>query len=414
MILATRTGDVNYRSTMDQLIVSRHASNTGGVSVNPKAVSGIPAVHAAVTFASEAVAVLPMRVWRGDDPIKERVNGTWQARVFREAPNPLQSSFLFWEIVQASLDYRNNAYIWKTKDANGRVSMIWALHPDQVLPLRTTKTKEVVYKITFGDNFPLPYEAIGYSSLTVNSSTILHIRGRGGIAEIIAPTPIELFKTSLGVAIAKQNHEAHLFENGAQGGLVVSFPAGVKKEQADLWRDDFDSNHAGVKNAGKTKVVGGGAEVKQIGMTQQDAQFVESVNLSVLDVARIFRVPAWFLGVSDKTEKPMSPEHEQQRWLLHGLNPRLSRIEAALNADTDLFGSGQDYAAFDTANLIRGDLATEAEVSLKKVQSGQWLVDEARAKDNLAPLPNGLGQIPQIIPVGGSPAGVPFNGGSNE
>ncbi len=58
--------------------------------------------------------------------------------------------------------------------------------------------------------------------------------------------------------------------------------------------------------------------------------------------------------------------------------------------------------------MIRGDLATEAEISIKKVQSGQWLLDEARAKEGLPPLPDGLGKIPHIIPVGASPYGVPL------
>ncbi len=157
--------------------------------------------------------------------------------------------------------------------------------------------------------------------------------------------------------------------------------------------------------------------MSSMGMTQKDAEFVEAMALSVMDVSRIFRVPAWFLGIDAKTDKPVSPEHEQDRWMRHGLLPRLHRIEAAINADVDLFGAAEIYAAFDTSGLIRGDLATEAEISLKKVQSGQWLVDEARAKDGLPPLADGMGQISHPVPVGASPYGVvvkPTGGAGNE
>jgi hypothetical protein len=58
---------------------------------------------------------------------------------------------------------------------------------------------------------------------------------------------------------------------------------------------------------------------------------------------------------------------------------------------------------FDVGASIRGDRQTEADITLKKVQSGQWLVDEARALDGLPPLPDGAGQIPQVVPVGGGP-----------
>ncbi len=394
------------RSTItDDILAGRRAGavSPSGVPVNAALVAGIPAVHAAVTFAAESVASLPMRIWQGEGPTKQRVAGAWQSRLFRGSPNPVQDAFSFWETVQSSLDFRSNAYIWKTKADNGWVVQMWALHPDQVSP-----SSDGTYDVQFGGVGVIPTEARRYNSVSVDRSTLLHIRGRGGLGRLVPPSPISLFRTSLGIIAAKQQYEATIYRHGAAGGLVVSFPAGITKTQADQWRENFDSDHAGVYNAGKTKVVGGGATVAAMGLTQKDAEFVEAMALSVMDVSRIFRVPAWFLGIDAKTDRPVSPEHEQDRWMRHGLVPRLHRIEAAINADVDLFGAAEIYAAFDTAGMIRGDLATEAEISLKKVQSGQWLLDEARAKDGLPPLPDGLGKIPHPVPVGGSPYGVPL------
>lgn len=405
------------RTIVEDILAGRRSGSVAaGVPVNSTVVAGLPAVHAAVTLAAEAVAGLPMRVWRGELPMRERVTNVWQYQLLRGSPNPVQSAFMFWETVQASLDFRNNAYIWKSKDEHGRVIMLWALHPDQVVP-GLGVNRAVEYQVIFGDNGITPFGAERYGSVRVDTSTILHIRGRGGLGVLVPPSPIAQFRLALGTAAAKQQLEATVYRNGAAGGLIVTFPAGVTKQQADIWREGFDTEHAGPYNAGRTKVIGAGATVTSVGMTQKDAEYVEAMNLSVLDVARIFRVPAWLLGVDQKLDRPQSPEHEQDRWLRHGLTPRLNRIESAINADVDLFspfGSPGIYAAFDTAGLIRGDLATEAEISLKKVQSGQWLVDEARAKDGLPPLPDGIGMIPQIIPVGGSPAGVPLKTGGEK
>jgi len=409
MILATRQGDRQQRSVTisSELMAAIRGGgygSTAGMAINNRTAAGIPAFHAAVTFAGQAVASLTMRVWRGEGPIKERVNGTWQARLFRGSPNPEQSQFTFWETIEASLTARNNAYIWKTKGADGKVEMLWALHPDQVYtPLSTQE-----YYVTFWPRYPTPYEVEGYGAVKADKSILLHIRGRGGLGEIIAPSPIKVFASALGISLAKQEHEASLYARGASGGLAVIFPKDIKKDQAKEWQEVFDSNQAGPSNTGKTKVVGGGASLQVIGMTQADAQFAESVGLSVLDVSRITNVPAWFLGISDKTSKPMTPEHEQRRWMSHGFGPRLARIESALNADTDLFGMAADYAAFDTAGLIRGDLATEADITIRKVQAGIWLPDEARAMDSLQPYPDGVGQIPQVTPVGGTPNANPI------
>ena len=84
--------------------------------------------------------------------------------------------------------------------------------------------------------------------------------------------------------------------------------------------------------------------------------------------------------------------------------PRLEWLEGFIAADPDFFGPGSlDVPQFDQTGVLRGDLETEADISLKKVQSGQWLVDEARARDGLQPLPNGAGQIPQSSPSAAAP-----------
>lgn len=406
--IAARLG-YEKRTLLDDIMAARRfgSGSAAGVSVTNSTVAGIPAVHAAVTFASEAVGSLPMRVWQGEGPLKIRASGTWQYRLLARQPNPVQSRFVFWEAVQASLDFRGNAYIWKTKRDNGWVEMLWALHPDQVTPERTGNT--LAYQVVGGladSSWVTPLEIGRYSRVKVDASTILHIRGRGGLGQLVSPSPIALCRDALGTVLAKHEHEAAVYKHGTGNSLIAKFPAGITAQQAAEWREGFLAEHGGPHNAGKVKVIGGGADIASVGMSLQDAQFVEAMNLAVQDIARIFRVPVWFLGVDQKTDRPQSPEHEQDRWLRHGLSPRLSRIEAALNADPDLFGTTDIYCMFDTSSLSRGDLATEAEISLKKVQSGQWLVDEARAKDGLPPLAGGVGQIPQIIPVGGSPYGV--------
>jgi hypothetical protein len=133
------------------------------------------------------------------------------------------------------------------------------------------------------------------------------------------------------------------------------------------------------------------------------------VQLSLEDQARIFRVLSSLIGggSTSQVSKPISPEHETTRWL-RLLGPRLEWIEGFIAADPSFFGPGaRDYPGFDTSGVLRGDLATEAAIAHRKVQSGIWLLDEARAKDGLPPLPGGLGKIPQIVPVGGQANPLP-------
>jgi HK97 family phage portal protein len=385
-----------------QAFLDHNISSVGaGVPVTQRAVAGIPAFDAAVGFAAESVAQTTMQVWRGDGAMRQHITDSWQAVLFRGVPNPTQDWFTFWYIVEASLTARRNAYIWKTKRESGHVAFLTALHPGQVTP--SLIGGRVQWAVSFRDGYPRPPEVEGLGTSTVDASTLIHIRGRGGVGEILAPSPIQEFAKSLGVVLAKQEHESALYRNGVQGGMVVAFPERVNKEQAVAWREGFDAEHAGPGNIATTKVVPGGATITQIGMTQVEAQFAESIGLSLADVSRITNVDLWFLGAPDIKARPISPEHEMQRWMYRGLGPRLSRIESAVNADQDIFGGGTSYAAFDTTNVVRGDLLTEANIEIRKVQAGIWVPDEARAHDGLPPLEGGVGQIPQVTPVGGVP-----------
>lgn len=416
MIVRSRGGRLQVRTTFADLGIptaGMSADRTAGMVVNSQTAAGIPAVTQAVRLAAQSVASLDLGVYRGRGAEKTRVTATWQARLLAGDPNDQQNTYLFKETIEESVDYRGNAFLWKNKDpASGRVTELFALHPDQVLPL-VLRTGERVYYVYVRPGFIDPVgKGLGY--YRVGPETILHVRGHGQGGAWLAPSPLELHAQSLGVDLARQNYEAGLFARGTATRIAITLPEGMKHDQVGVWRDMWRASYEGAENAGRTAVLGGGATLQQIGLTQADAQFIESQEFGIEEVARIFNVPTSLLWAGrgrGHSDAPLSPEHEEDRWLRYGLGPRLSRIEAALQADPDLFGSGSaTYPMFDTTGVVRGDLMTEAGIEHQQIQDGSLLVDEARARRGLPPLPGGVGSIPQITPVGGGPN--QFQGGS--
>lgn len=411
MIVALKGGqDAQLRAFSQSMSnpPTRSSGFTAGVPVTPETVGGVPAFTRAVRIAAEAVASLRLRVWRGDGFDRVAVDSVWQARLFRGAVSESQTRFQFWETIEESLSKRGNAYVWKSVDPDtGRATRLVALHPDQVLPVWTTPG-ELTYHVVVTAGFVDPTGS-GYGFYTVGADTILHIRGHGDGGQLVAPSPIQVYRDALGVGVAKLRYESRLYRRSTAIRLAVEYGDQMTVEKArewrDLWRETYESG-----DGESTAVLGGGGTLKPIGMTMSDTQFIESQNFTVAECARIVGVPASMLdsGTGKSESSPITPEHEMTRWLRYGLGPRLERIESAVLADPNLFmpNSGT-YPAFDTQKFIRGDLATEADIALKKVQSGQWLVDEARELDGMGPLPNGAGQIPQVVPVGGQQNPVP-------
>jgi HK97 family phage portal protein len=401
MILATREG-TNVRTTFGEIgIPPRPPAMAGGQTVTHHAARGVPAVNLAVRIAAQSVAVLDLGVFRGTGQTRERVSTGWRARLFAEPPNGHQTWFEVKETIEESLSFRGNAFVWKTVDpATSQVVELWALHPDQVAP--RMDAGRLVWRVTVGRGFVDPVGQ-GDGVYTVGPETILHIRGHGGGGAMLAPSPIELHRRTIGAALAKIAHEATTYERGASIGLAVTYPETMTPEKARAWRDLWRETYEGPQNAGRTAVLGGGASIQRIGLSMTDTQFVEAMQFGVEEVARIFNVQPSLLGVQ-RSDRPLSPEHEEDRWLRYGLGPRLARIEQALRADPQLFGPGSRvYPRFLTEDVVRGDLITEDAIAHQQIQDGRLMPDEWRIPRGLPPLPNGLGMIPQIVPVGGAP-----------
>jgi HK97 family phage portal protein len=373
---------------------------------------GIPAIHRAARLRSEAIASLRLYCWRGDGPMRGRVDTVWQAKLFRNRPNPVQTRFAFWETAEESLAYRNNAYIWKNLDG-GKIVEWWALHPDQV-----GVNDDGTYTVQTSPGYVDPVGKGAGVYRNLGPDTILHIRGHGQGGQLVAPTPIEVFRDALAGPVGRQRHEARMWRRGTALQVALEFPANVSKESADQWRESWRSNYEGTEGE-TTAVVGGGAKITPIGMTLADATFVEMAQLTVMDASRIMGVPANLLGVSVQQRGTPNLEQDLMTWLRFGLGPELERIESALDSDDALFGTSAllrsetnaslgMYPGFDANGFVRGDLLTEATILQGFVQAGVLLPDEARHELGYEPYPDGIGQIPQITPVGGAPNAIPM------
>jgi len=321
----------------------------------------------------------------------------------QNATNPMQTRFTFWETVEESLAWHNEAYIWKNT-FEGRVTDWWALHPAQVITRYEGTAVRYDVQVAPGYVDPVGRGPGRYKNL--DSSTILAIRGHGQGGQIEANPLYAVFRDKLAATLGRQRHEARMWRRGTALQVAIEFPAGVSKDQADQWRESWRSNYEGTEGE-TTAVIGGGGQIKPIGMTATDAQFTELSKLTVDDAALIMAVPGNLLSNHLNTVRT-DLEQDLATWLRFGLGPELGRIEDALYADQELFGGSQTYPEFDTDGFVRGDILTEQTVLQSRVQSGILLPDEARAILGYDDLPGGLGKIPQVTPVGGAPNATPL------
>jgi HK97 family phage portal protein len=357
-----------------------------GMYGGPDRAAGIPAVLNAVWTIAETTGSLPLQVWKGQLANKRLQDSSWQWKLLGEDPNGEQSPFNFWFDVAVCVETRGNAYVHKVK-ARGQVVALFLIDPD-IVTVRRNDSGVLVYRI-------------GGRSGTVEMtrSEVLHVRGPTFKGGDIGMTPLQA-DAVVNSSLNAYTHEAAFFKNSASLPFAITVPGDINRDKAARILAVFKDSHAGAYNAGNPPILGAGSDIKPLGLTMADAQYVEGAKLRAEDIARIFRIPRAVINAGERGE---NIEQETRRFLTFGMHPRLERIESALASDPDFFAGTDLYPEFCDEDIIQVDAATRASVRHQDVQSGVLLPDEARAEMGRPPLPDGLGMVPQITPVGGAP-----------
>ena len=105
---------------------------TSGKSVNEFTAMQTTAVYSCVRILSEAIASLPLNIYRYKAAGKERVYNHPLYHILHDEPNPEMTSFVFRETLMSHLLIWGNAYAQIIRDGAGRVVSLYPLLPDKM------------------------------------------------------------------------------------------------------------------------------------------------------------------------------------------------------------------------------------------------------------------------------------------
>jgi HK97 family phage portal protein len=367
-------------------------NDESGAIVNRSTAAGLPAVADAFRIISETVGMTPMIVYDDDDPedaqARARARTSWQWELLHNRPNPEQSAFDFWQDVSTSVESTGNAYIWKVRVDLDRLEALFVLDPSYVYVKRQKGRK--VFLIA------MP----GQERRTVGPEQILHIRGWSLAAGAdYGVSPITLHRAALGEAISQQQYGSRFYMNNATPPFAITVPDDMDDGDAEKMQDYFVARHSG-RNAHKPAILFNGATAAPLGISMEDAQFIESRRWSIEEIARMCRLSPQMLIVATGGGSVTAQDFE--RFLKLDLAPRLRRIEMACRNDEDLFPEPSErFPEFLADAVLRPDIKTRYEAYRLGRQGGWLKPNEVREKENLPPAEGG-DEI-QETPVGGAP-----------
>ena len=360
-------------------------SSSSGKRVNERSAMQMTAVYSCVRILSEAVASLPLNVYRyTNNGGKEKALDNSLFHLLHDEPNPEMSSFIFREALMTHLLLWGNAYAQIIRNGKGEVVALYPLMPDR-MSVDRDKNDQIYYKYTKNNDDAPTMES---GSVYLSPSDVLHIPGLG-FDGLVGYSPIAMAKNAIGLAIAAEEYGSKFYANGAAPSGILEHP-GTLKDPARV-RDSWNATFGGSSNSNKVAVLEEGMKYTPISIAPNEAQFLETRKFQINEIARIFRVPPHMVGDLEKSSFS-NIEQQSLEFVKYTLDPWVIRWEQALYRS--LFSEEEKktmFFKFNVEGLLRGDYQSRMNGYATARQNGWMSANDIRELENLDRIPAELG-----------------------
>lgn len=354
--------------------------STSGKTVNESTAMQTTAVYACVRILSEAIASLPVHVYRYQNGGKEMVCDHPLYILLHDEPNPEMTSFVFRETMMSHLLIWGNAYAQIIRNGRGEVLALYPLMPDKMSVERDKKGVLYYVYSRYTDENPNIRQM---GEITLRQEEVLHIPGLG-FDGLIGYSPIAMARNAVGMTMACEEYGASFFANGANPGGVLEHP-GVLKDPSKV-RESWNAVYRGAGNAHKVAVLEEGMKYHQIGIPPEEAQFLETRKFQINEIARMYRIPPHMVGDLEKSSFS-NIEQQSLEFVKYTLDPWVIRWEQALKKSLLLPDEKKEYfIKLNVDGLLRGDYQSRMSGYAIGRQNGWLSTNDIREMEDLNPL----------------------------
>ena len=348
------------------------------------------AVYACVRVLSEAIAQLPLHVYKYNDKGKERVPQHPLYFLLHDQPNPEMTSFVFRETLMSHLLIYGNAYAQIIRNGRGDVLGLYPLMPDKMKVDRDEKNRLIYIYSRYDEANPNLKEQ---GDIILYADEVLHIPGLG-FDGLVGYSPIALAKNAIGISIACEEYGASFFGNNANPSGVLEHPGVIKNP--DKLRDAWHRAYGG-KNSHKVAVLEEGVKFTPISIPNNEAQFLETRKFQIEEIARMYRVPLHMIGDLDHATFS-NVEHLSLDFVKYSLDPWIVRweqsLQKALLSDSE---KGQYFVKFNVDGLLRGDYASRMQGYSIGIQNGFLCPNDVRELEDMNLIPEEKGGFTYMV-----------------
>lgn len=353
----------------------------------------VSAFYRALNYRADAMSIMPFYLM--DRHTRERLKEHHLLNVLTVRTNEIMSPSEYRALMMVNTDLRGNGYAYIGRNRkSGRVEELLPLAPDLVKPKLDTE-RHLHYLYTD------PVTGKGYDLMP---SQVIHYKGFS-LDGIKGQSLMYYARDVLAKDKVAKTYERAIYSNGGR-------PSGVLYTEADLGglskvsggkdadgkeifltkkeviRRSWERVHAGGENAFRTAVLDLGLKYQPIAMNNSDAQFVESNDITIADIARFTGVPLHAL-MSGK----QSYESNGQNRTEFIQTTALAIVTKCEDEDSYKLLSGDDVGRFRIRRnmdaALRGDTESRANFYRTMREIGGYSVDDIMALEDRPNVPGG-------------------------
>lgn len=364
------------------LLISGMSSTTSGKFTEEQVMS-IPIAKACRDKICGAIKTLDVELFQtseNEDGVEcsQIIKEDYRLDILNNRPNLTSTASALKEKIVNDVVLHGNAYVAIEREGN-RVTDLWALNPEEVSPIfykdeaKKFITRNVKYNI-HGCSKPLEYDEV--MTVTTNS-TDGGITGKG---------VIEMGERTIELALNEMATLNAIMENGMAPSGILSADTTLSDKAILNLQKSLKDKHIGAKNKGSLLILEGGMKYQKMSLTPTELGVSEVKSQNNSDICKLFGVPEEIAGGKTLIQ---SVEPVNIFFLQYCASTIIRVIEESLNQYllTEKEKAEGYFFKINTDKILQTTTKERYESLQAGLNAGILTMNEARAKEKLAPLP---------------------------
>lgn len=350
-----------------------------------------PAVRTVVEFLARNVSQIGLKLYQRDGDEKNEVRDHPAAKLIRSPNNFTTGEELVYNMV-ADYAVFDNAYLWKVRADTGQMALLRV--PPHAIGVTGGSMTPKGYEIRFADG----------RKQSVPVEDVVHWRGYNPTDPRIGISKLETLRRILQEEAVAQASRTEMLKNGLQVPGYIERPLEAPEWSETGMKRFLEGWKARLKQ-NETPVLEEGMKFAKMGLTSEEAEFLEGRRFTLEVVARLYGIPLALLNLAEN-------DYSEQRKMLYADLLAPITVELATVLDLQLIqreftsiGNDSLYFVFNLDEKLRGDPIERMKILVNAGGRPFLDLDEQRALAGFDPArPDQDFVVPLNVTLGGKPS----------